>query len=50
MSLPDLQSLNAFYYYTDLEAAWAFYRDVLGFECILDFGFARILRAAELAV
>ncbi|MGD2068566.1 MAG: VOC family protein [Gemmatimonadota bacterium] len=43
---PDLQALNAFYYYADVDAAWAFYRDVLGFETVADYGFAKIMRVA----
>jgi catechol 2,3-dioxygenase-like lactoylglutathione lyase family enzyme len=43
---PDVLATNAFYYYRDLEAAWTFYRDVLGFETVADFGFAKILRVA----
>jgi len=44
---PDIQALNAFYYYEDVEAAWRFYTDVLGFETSADYGFAKILRVAE---
>ncbi|MFC1879632.1 VOC family protein [Chloroflexota bacterium] len=43
---PDLQGGNAFYYYVNLEGAWAFYRDILGLETVADFGFAKILRVA----
>jgi predicted enzyme related to lactoylglutathione lyase len=43
---PDIQATNAFYYYRDVDAAWAFYRDVLGFETVADYGFARIMRVA----
>lgn len=43
---PAIQATNAFYYYRDVEAAWVFYRDVLGFETVADFGFAKILRVA----
>ena len=34
----EIDALNAFYYYEDVDAAWAFYRDVLGFryEAALD--------------
>jgi len=38
---------NAFYYYSDLDAAWRFYGDTLGFETIADYGFAKIMRIAE---
>ena len=44
--VPDIQATNAFYYYRDVEAAWAFYTDVLGFEAVVDYGFANILRVA----
>lgn len=43
---PDLLATNAFYYYTDVERAWAFYTDVLGLETVADYGFAKILRVA----
>ena len=45
--IPDILAGNAFYYYRDVDAAWAFYRDVLGLETVVDYGFARILRVAE---
>ncbi len=44
---PDIQATNAFYYYADLEGAWAFYTDVLGLETVADYGFAKILQVAE---
>ena len=44
-TLPALAT-NAFYYYRDVEAAWAFYQDVLGLETAADFGFAKIMRVA----
>jgi catechol 2,3-dioxygenase-like lactoylglutathione lyase family enzyme len=37
---------NAFYYYSDLEAAARFYGEVLGFDTVADYGFAKILRLA----
>ena len=43
---PDVVGANAFYYYADVEAAWAFYRDILGFETVADYGFAKIMRVA----
>lgn len=43
---PDIVATNAFYYYADVDSAWAFYRDVLGFETVVDYGFAKILRVA----
>lgn len=44
---PDIIATNAFYYYDDVEAAWTFYRDTLGLETVVDYGFAKILRLAE---
>lgn len=44
---PDIVATNAFYYYEDVEAAWAFYRDKLGFETVVDYGFAKIMRLAD---
>ncbi len=41
-----VQATNAFYYYADVDAAWAFYRDVLGLETVVDYGFAKILRVS----
>lgn len=41
-----IDALNAFYYYEDVEAAWAFYRDVLGLETAADYGFAKIMHVA----
>jgi len=46
-SRPDIVATNAFYYYEDVEAAWVFYRDTLGLETVVDYGFAKILRLAE---
>ena len=47
LPLPDIIASNAFYYYDDLDTAWAFYRDTLGFETVVDYGFAKILRVAD---
>jgi predicted enzyme related to lactoylglutathione lyase len=47
MSVPDIRATNAFYYYRDVDGAWAFYTDVLGLETAADFGFAKIMRVAE---
>lgn len=44
---PGIQASNAFYYYRDVDTAWEFYRDVMGFETVVDYGFAKILRVAE---
>lgn len=38
---------NGFFYYSDLDAAWSFYTETLGFETIADYGFAKILRIAS---
>ena len=37
---------NAFYYYADVQGAWAFYTEVLGFRTVADYGFAKILQVA----
>jgi len=44
---PDIVATNAFYYYEDVDAAWRFYADTLGFETVVDYGFAKIVRIAE---
>lgn len=44
---PDIIATNAFYYYRDVELAWAFYRDTLGLETVVDYGFAKIMRLAD---
>lgn len=44
---PDIVATNAFYYYADVEAAWAFYRDIVGVETVVDYGFAKIVRMAD---
>ncbi len=44
---PDIIATNAFYYYTDLESAWSFYRETLGVETVVDYGFAKIVRMAD---
>jgi catechol 2,3-dioxygenase-like lactoylglutathione lyase family enzyme len=43
----DIIANNSFFYYSDLEAAWSFYTDTLGFETVADYGFAKILRLAR---
>jgi catechol 2,3-dioxygenase-like lactoylglutathione lyase family enzyme len=45
-SVPTISATNAFYYYQDVDAAWDFYTNVLGFETVADYGFAKILRIA----
>ena len=37
---------NVFFYYADVEAATAFYREVLGLRVIADYGFAKIVQVA----
>ena len=44
---PDIVATNAFYYYHDVDAAWEFYRDTLGLETVIDYGFAKIMRLAD---
>ncbi|MCH8962931.1 MAG: VOC family protein [Bacteroidetes bacterium] len=44
--MPDILATNAFYYYEDVERAWTFYTEVMGFETAADYGFAKILRVA----
>ena len=44
---PDVIATNAFYYYNDVESAWSFYRDILGVETVVDYGFAKIVRMAD---
>ena len=46
-TIPNIQATNAFYYYRDVNAAWAFYRDILGLETVVDYGFAKIMRVAR---
>ncbi|MFT5193188.1 MAG: catechol 2,3-dioxygenase-like lactoylglutathione lyase family enzyme [Cellvibrionaceae bacterium] len=41
---PSILASNVFYYYADVEKAWTFYRDILGFETVCDYGFAKIMR------
>jgi len=38
-----------FYYYSDLDAAVEFYRDILGLKQVLDYGFARAFQIADSA-
>ncbi len=45
--MPNILATNAFYYYEDVESAWAFYTEIMGFETAADYGFAKILRVAE---
>ncbi len=43
---PGIDANNVFYYYADVASAWRFYTEVLGFETVADYGFAKILRVA----
>lgn len=43
-ALPAILATNAFYYYEDVEEAWAFYTRTMGFATVADYGFAKILR------
>jgi len=38
---------NVFFYYDDVTAATAFYRDTLGLRLVADYGFAKILQVAQ---
>ena len=44
---PPVLAMNAFYYYDDVDAAWAFYTETLGLGTVVDYGFAKILRVAQ---
>lgn len=43
---PPVLATNAFYYYDDVEAAWAFYTRTLGLRTVADYGFAKIMEVA----
>lgn len=43
---PTIQANNAFFYYADLARATHFYREVMGFEQVTDYGFACTFRLA----
>jgi len=44
--VPAVLAANAFYYYADLQGAWAFYTETLGFRTVADYGFAKILQVS----
>jgi lactoylglutathione lyase len=46
LSVPGVEGLITFLYYEDLEGAVRFYEDVMGFEKIVDQGWAKIYRVA----
>ncbi len=47
MIKPNILANNVFYYYADLQKAWDFYQNILGFETVADYGFAKMLRIAH---
>jgi len=44
MNLSEIEGQITFTYYNDLEAAAEFYGDVMGFELVIDVGFAKVYR------
>ena len=42
-----LEGTLTLFYYDDLGRAFSFYRDVLGFEHVADFGYVKLFRVAE---
>ena len=42
MIKPNILANNVFYYYADLQKAWDFYQNILGFETVADYGFATV--------
>jgi len=42
-----IQANMLFFYYQNLDAAEKFYRDILGLEVILDYGFAKVLKVSK---
>ena len=46
---PEVTELITFFYYHDVEQAARFYRDIMGFELVIDQGFAKIFRVANSA-
>jgi len=44
MDLSEIEGQITFTYYNDLEAAAEFYGDVMGFELVIDVGFAKVYR------
>ena len=47
LRIPRILACNSFYYYENLERAGAFYQEILGFETVVDYGSAKILRVAQ---
>jgi lactoylglutathione lyase len=46
---PEVRELITFFYYHDVDQAAKFYRDIMGFELVIDQGFAKIFRVANSA-
>lgn len=46
---PEVKELITFFYYEDLEKAAKFYQEVMGFELVVDQGFAKIFKVANSA-
>lgn len=46
---PEVKELITFFYYQDVERAARFYREIMGFELVIDQGFAKIFRVANSA-
>jgi len=46
---PEVNELITFFYYEDLEKAAKFYQEVMGFELVIDQGFAKIFKVANSA-
>ncbi len=42
-----IQANMLFFYYQNLDAAEKFYRDILGLEVVLDYGFAKVLKVSK---
>jgi len=42
-----LEGTLTLFYYDDLERAFNFYRDVLGFDFVADFGYVKLFKVAE---
>lgn len=47
MSELDLEGTLTLFYYDDLERAFDFYNDVIGFEFVAEFGYVKIFKVAE---
>jgi lactoylglutathione lyase len=43
----NIHANSAFFYYDDLDGAVHFYQDVLGFQCVLDYGVAKIFQTSQ---